>query len=719
MACKRELDQHSGKRSIHRRGRRTRTRRRVKAFSFLLAFTCSLIGVGRCYGQDGVDIQSAILRNRVVVLDQIVMKKALYVAFALMPPRPSQEDLLVQGQLLHDGVMVAEASLTSFRERAGNLVFDLPYEMRELPYTISIHVRDGAGRPIASGSRSLSRLDPGGQAFGKNEMPEPRLEEIPFHDEAPRDAAQPTDLDRARGYIVFSRSSLSYIYPDTRPRRNEIVQNLSAQAVRNAFATLNFALHPLRELGELTVVVSDLYGQGAVLSRKRMRVACVVSIPDAVGMPKGKFRAIPALLEPAYESRLSRAKCQRIWIRIRVDGDVPPGIYTGAVTITPQHGRSTSLPIRLTVAPISLEDVPSVDYCMLMTYEFTELTMPWTEVERKKIYSAAVNVLRDYKEHGMTTVCIHSPFVLITDKNGLPDLSDIFATLRAVRELGFTRPVVWYMGHLIQTAKPKHPGNIGNFDPKVQIPRLRYLVDTVSWYAKSNGLPEVVFLPIDEPDDSYQDPGDRRRSITPLLVKTIKEAGAKSMVTAERYKQSGEADYLASYRLDTEELNAAHSAGSRYWRYENRVALDCSSPAYARYQYGYYTWKNNIDGMSSWTFQNTQNAAGPPRRTSAPKLDVYLAYPAPTGPISTIKWEAIRDGIDDRKLIYQLVKRIAVMKRNGGNPAPYENLLKEIREMKDEPCCDANSCKEAELSAFDRKRQAVIRMILRADGEMH
>ena len=57
------------------------------------------------------------------------------------------------------------------------------------------------------------------------------------------------------------------------------------------------------------------------------------------------------------------------------------------------------------------------------------------------------------------------------------------------------------------------------------------------------------------------------------------------------------------------------------------------------------------------------------------------------------------------------------MKRSGANFAPYESFLKDIREMKDEPCCDANSCEEAELSAFDRKREAIIRMILRADGE--
>jgi len=176
-------------------------------------------------------------------------------------------------------------------------------------------------------------------------------------------------------------------------------------------------------------------------------------------------------------------------------------------------------------------------------------------------------------------------------------------------------------------------------------------------------------------------------------------------------------DYLASGRFDVNELSAAHAAGSRYWRYENKVTLVCSSPAYARYQYGYYTWKNNIDGMSSWTFQNTQNAGGPPRRANTSRLDIYLAYPAPSGPISTIKWEAIRDGIDDHKLIYQLAKRVARMKQNGANAAPYESFLNRFRAMEDETCCDASLCKESELTAFDQKRKVVIQMIVQADAE--
>lgn len=682
----------------------------------VLLVLCSLISAGQSFATESVNIESAILRNRVVVLDRVALRKALYVAFSFSSEEIGRRRIQVRGRLASRGALLSEASFTAHRERTGNLVFDLPYEMAGGAYTISIGAYDDRGNQLAAGSRTLDRSDLksyAGDALDAGGIP---LAEIPHAKELedPRVA----DAFRSRGYVVFSRSPLTYIFPESRPKRDEVIDRLSGRTVRNASAVLNFALYPLRGLGKVRVSSTELRKGSAVLPKNRIRLACVESIPETAGMPKGQFRLVPTLLRPLSATGTAERGCRRVWITIAVPKDAVPGAYSGAVTVAPEHAEPTRLPITLTVAPISLEEVPGMDYCMLMSYEFVELAMPWSREEKGRIYRAAVRVLRDYRRHGMTTLCLHSPFVLMTGKDGMPVLDDIFAALRAAREAGFTRPIVWYMGHLIQTAKPRHPGNIRNFDERVQITRLNYLVSTVSKYARENGLPEVVFLPIDEPDDSQQDVNDRRRLLAPLLVKTIRDAGAKSMITAERYAQSGRPDYLASAPLRTEELRAAHDAGARYWRYENRVTIECASPAYARYQYGYYAWRSGVDGMSSWTFQNTQNAGGPPGKANPTGLDVYLAYPAPLGPLATIKWEAVREGIDDRKLIYQLEKRVADMKSDGKDTGPYDDFLARLKETDMETCCNDASCSEAWAATLDERRNAVIGMILRADREM-
>jgi hypothetical protein len=313
---------------------------------------------------------------------------------------------------------------------------------------------------------------------------------------------------------------------------------------------------------------------------------------------------------------------------------------------------------------------------------------------------------------------LHSPFVLIPKEDGTPNLEDIFAALRAAKEMGFKRRIIWYLGHLIQTSKPKHPGNIRSFEEGVHLPLLKYIVKTVSQYAKEHGCPEVIFLPIDEPGDLYQDFQNKRQAITPLLLKTIKDLGARTMLTSDDYHRFQPVDYLCSGEMNQEGLNAARRRGAVYWLFDNDVTTKCLSPAYARYIYGYYTWKNHVDGMSSWTFQNTQNAKGLPGQADIYGSDIYLAYPDPRGPIATLKWEAIREGIDDHKLVYQLVKRIEELKRIGIKASEYEDFLVEIERQKGTPGCLKGEEGTWNPIFFEKNRDRLISMIVEAQARL-
>jgi len=241
------------------------------------------------------------------------------------------------------------------------------------------------------------------------------------------------------------------------------------------------------------------------------------------------------------------------------------------------------------------------------------------------------------------------------------------------------------MGHLIKTSKPKHPGNIKGFDKSTHLPRFKELVAKVNDYAVVNNCPEVIFLPIDEPDDDYQDYKKRRQNITPLLLKTIHDAGAKNMLTYRNYEQFKPVDYICSSRLDPEQLDKAHKDGAVYLLYNNEVTTNCTNPAYARYIYGYYTWANKIDGMSSWTFQNTQNSSGLPTKADVPGRDIFLAFPDPAGPLATLKWAAVREGIDDHKLLYQLMKRIKRLQEKEIETSRYEDCLNKITQKQGSP----------------------------------
>ena len=645
------------------------------------------------------------------------MKKALYVSFSFTKSIKKYGNVNVYGFLLNGDKVIGETSLKALSENKGNLVFDLPYQIPEGQYKIKIDTFVEKGDLVATGSVVVERSD-----FKRIFDPKSKntiyvFKEIPAQRKA--EVVKPTDQDKSIGYMLFSRSPLEYVSSESRPQKSEIIDHLAIRVVLNEFEPITFSLYPLGNLGKVIISVTDLVGAEGSISRDKIEVAYVEMVKETIGLPEGRFENVPMLIRAGNQVSTEAGKCQRFWLTIRIDDNVLPGVYKGKVTISPQSGSETSLPLEVTVTPISLEDIPGIDYFMLMTYEFTELTMPWSREKKEKIYQSACNILKDYKEHGITTLCLHSPFVLITKENGTPDLEDIFAALRAAKEIGFKGRIIWYMGHLIQTSKPKHPGNITGFDEDIHLSRLKYFVETISKYAKEHGCPEVIFLPIDEPGDSYQDFQNKRQAIAPVLLKIIKDLGAQTMLTSGDYKQFKPVDYLCSGEMNNEDLNAAHTGGSVYWLFNNDVTTKCLNPTYARYIYGYYTWMNHVDGMSSWTFQNTQNPRGLPGQADVHGSDIYLAYPDPDGPMATLKWEAIREGIDDHKLVYQLVKRIQKLKQKGIKTSKYEDFLLEISKKGGTPGCLKGDHEKWGPIFFQKSRGHLISLVLDAEKKVN
>jgi hypothetical protein len=684
--------------------------------TFLPILLCAIIICSISCTKNKVNIQSYILRNRVVVLDQVLMKKALYVSFSFTKSVKQYKNVDVYGFLLNGDKIVCKTSLKALSESKGNLVFDLPYQIPEGQYKIKIDTFVEKGGLVATGFVVVERSDFKRIFDPKSKNALSVFEEIPAQREA--EVVRPTKHDQSVGYLLFSRSPLEYVFPESRPRKSEMIDHLAIQVVRNEFEPITFSLYPLGNLGMVKISVTELRGPEKSISKDKIKVAYVEMVKETIGLPEGRFENLPTLIRAGNQVHTKAGKCQRFWLTIRIDDNVLPGVYKGKITISPESGSETSLPLEVTVMPISLEDIPGIDYFMLMTYEFTELAMPWSREEKEKIYKSACSILKDYKEHGITTLCLHSPFVLITKEDGTPDLDDIFAALRAAKETGFKGRIIWYMGHLVQTSKPKHPGNIMGFDEEIHLSRLKYIVETVSKYAKKHGCPDVIFLPIDEPSDSYQDFQNKRQAIAPVLLKVIKDLGAQTMLTSGDYEQFKPVDYLCSGEMNKEDLNAAHAGGSVYWLFNNDVTTKCLNPTYARYIYGYYTWMNHVDGMSSWTFQNTQNARGLPGQADVQGSDIYLAYPDPNGPIATLKWEAIREGIDDHKLVHQLVKRKQKLKRKGIKTSKYEDFLREISKKERTPGCLKGDEETWNPIFFQKSRDHLISMILDAEARL-
>lgn len=518
--------------------------------------------------------------------------------------------------------------------------------------------------------------------------------------------------DVQKGYVVFKRDFQRYVYPWTIPAEEERVKSLHTVMGQNDFEPLTFSIYPIRNLGDVRVSVSDLNGPGDKrIPSQNIQVHIVRTMKKRTGSG-GEYKLIPRLLDRANHANIPIDYTTRFWLTLHADSTTLPGNYSGSVQIDPDKEESSTIPFTVEVLPIKLEPVPGIEYSMCMSYEFFELdSKDWTAREREGIYRDGVNIFMDYKNHGMSTVAVASPFYFQWNKDGTPQMEHFKAMIKGAKEVGFTNPVYWYFGHYIQTSKGQHPGNIRLYDPGVHLQRARFLVETANEINRKLDGPPVFFMPIDEPRIAS------RKKIALDLFKEIKKVpGATIMSTTDIGGKNLDIEYNSQRLSEPLPPGVKERKSARKVCEYNNTAIQSMNPAYTRYIYGYYTWRQDLDGMSSWGPGTTQNSRGDPfEDLDSQYSDWFIFFPHPGGPLPTPNWEALREGIDDIRYVFQLEKLCTQKsEKHPEEVAMAEQFLDEIRGM-----CDFNDREIRDdfgdwtPERFDSLRKQVVSWIVR------
>lgn len=669
--------------------------------------------------QEKVVHKSSVVRERIIIADRLIYKKGLYITLEIMGEY--KKEIKVQGIIKTKDRLIDKNIGYTKGSNIANLFFELPYDLDKNEIILVANAYRKNQQLIGKINKRLfiDKIGKTTKTIKKKGNTSLKRSSILHEKKLEPNNFTPAVSDKNRGYTIFSRSDLDLVFENDRPSANEICKDISINVVRNEYQNVTFSILPLSSIGKTQIKFHWEDSDDLIAKEGRVELGYINNVQSKVGMPEGTHRNLPWLLVPQDNFISYEGKCQRVYIQFYIPPLTPIGSKKGYITIIPENGKNTRLPITINVYPITLSHIPNKHYFMLMTYEFTELTNKWSEEKKAYILNQGKKVLEDYKAHGMTTICPHSPFFAIFDSKGDIDLSDIKGAMNAVKQVGFEGPVFWYFGHLLQTAKPKHPGNILGFNKDIHIKRAKQIVRIMGKEIEKNDWHEIIYMPIDEPDDKYQDINNKRFTSAQLLLNAINEEGGKTSTTAMKYEALDHVDYFITSQLNREDLKLAKKEGKTYIVYNNIVTTGCDNPLYARFIYGYYTWKNELDGMCSWTFQNTQNATGDPKKCDTEGRDIFLAYPNSIGPESTIKWEAVREGIEDHKLIYQLEKRIESLKQRGKDSEVYEKYIWDLkrRDISPEPLYRNKSDRELQ-NILSNLKESTAQLILSADAEL-
>ena len=100
------------------------------------------------------------------------------------------------------------------------------------------------------------------------------------------------------------------------------------------------------------------------------------------------------------------------------------------------------------------------------------------------------------------------------------------------------------------------------------------------------------------------------------------------------------------------------------------------NPVHDRLHVGVMVWKAGLDGACPYAYRHSykggawyDESAGKPSTGSSVNRNIMYTYPARTGPIPTIQWEAIREGIDDIRYMEALAAWLGKAKAAPGSRA--------------------------------------------------
>jgi len=498
-----------------------------------------------------------------------------------------------------------------------------------------------------------------------------RAQWIEFEETIPK--PQATAAQERDGFIVFQRSILERIHQNSRPRNNEIASSVRLQAAWDEWEAAQLVVYPLRDLKHMKVTVTGLSDGQHVIPASELSVRMVryYGAPLSVRVAN-RFGVVPKTLEIAAPIDLSKEAARPYWITVHVPENRPGGAYTGSIIVT-HAGAEQTIPLTVEVIPVKLQE-PDILYgtlCMNTLANVSKITRGGRLLRQTDL------IFRDQREHGMNLISLRSGHAY-EEEDGLPFLPDLEVAMDLYKKYGFSKPLIYCPGQLFKTDKINRSNNYREYDPDVQLPIARKVAGYYTKEFKKEGLPGIVFIPVEEPNVTTGvgrfDAPDIRQKLARELTRAMKEAGGIVALTCTPESLNAVSEFvdywIVAFRRFTPGLyDMARKAKAHLCIYANATMMG-QGTYFSRFMFGYFVWANGLKGMLPWTYPLVPKRF--PRNIGnrgEGALNVSEDFLGPDGkPVPTIQWELSREGIDDAKYLVT-IERLAQHARGSGTPA--------------------------------------------------
>lgn len=481
---------------------------------------------------------------------------------------------------------------------------------------------------------------------------------------------------------VWVPDALKKILPDTEPpSAPALAAELSAAL--GEYESIQVAVRADAPGESVTAEISPLRCEGRAIAGDDLTVNVVGLVPveeNTDGTPPeeliGAPCEIPDPLLPNQPLDLEPGRTRCFWFTVRVPRDAQPGRYEGHITV--RADREVELPVTLTVHPVTLPRHRPLH----MTNWFSAGSLAsWYELESwsDEHWEMIRRYAQDMAEHGQDTIIVGLGLVEIwQERDGSLsfDFERFDRYIDTFREAGVDQLIE--LGHV----GSRGPGGwtaeeMVFHDWKVTVregaePRelsreekTRALVHAIQEHLRERGLLDRAMIHIaDEPipvnleswiekSRIVHEAAPELRRIDAIHVRDCR--GELEIYCPELgYFDRWHEHYAGMQEQGLLELwfyTCCHPRGLYANRFIDYPLIKTRLLHWMNYLYdarGYLHW-----GPNRWNERPFED----PVVDDLPPGDAWIVYPGEDGPLSSVRWEALRDGVEDFELLWLLEQR--------------------------------------------------------------
>ncbi|MDP8262991.1 MAG: hypothetical protein P9M13_06790 [Candidatus Ancaeobacter aquaticus] len=459
------------------------------------------------------------------------------------------------------------------------------------------------------------------------------------------------DTDNYEEATVYSITPFKKVTYQYKPTENESIDFCSINAVRGEYACSTFSIYAHKSLKDISIRMTDLKSSKDLISRDNIDVRVVkvwkqsgdnMWVDEPVDVPELLLYDDSVILKGRRPSAggiskirtdISKETSKQFWITVKIPDDAKTGKYKGAVDVFISGKKNKSIELKVNVLPFKLVD-PKKDF--LIYYRAKLDPNSGVEYENEKDF---IKQIENIKAHGFTGASIYS---------GKKYLTKI---LMLYQDVGFTSRIPYLGGP-------------------------RDVVKTNNAIIKKNKLLPLMYYGLDEPNNPK-----KAEQCRDMFLRIKEQGGVTTTAIKKKYADMiWDSIDVPIYSLCDPEIDAYIKGLNEgtinknkkkelyYWQ------INKERPKTARFMSGFYLWKSKLDGIFPYCYQmlNTEDPYDDftPWEWCGKKWRPHLVtYPSKEGPIDTLQWEAIIEGINDMKYIATLESYIDKL-------IPYNKVVK-------------------------------------------